>query len=662
MTPLWLLPLVPAVGGGVLLLAGRRADRAAAPLAVLLAATALGLAGLAWTERPASALPWLEGLDLSLSAAGAAGPLSVLAAAMSLLVFVYAWGFLDAAEPRGRFFGFMSLFLGAMLWLTLAGDLLTLLIGWELVGLCSYALIGFWYRERERTRAALRAFAVTRTADLSLYLAAMAALTGGSAAFASLHALPEPLIGLAAAGVLIAAIGKSAQLPFTGWLSGAMEGPTPVSALLHSATMVAAGVVLLVKAQPLFEAVGWAGPLAVWIGTATALTAAVIALFQAETKQLLAASTASQYGYMFAALGAGGVAGATAHLANHAAFKGLLFLAAGVLVAQHLKYFREMGGLRRLLPGVAALFGVAALSLAALPPLGGFFSKEALLHAVSAHHPVAHALLLAGAFLTAAYAARVWLAAYAGRPREDFPRVSLSPPGWLMRLPMLVLAAAVILLGALALRGFWAAGWAEAVGAAPPAPLEPVASTLAALLAAAGAGWALYLQRRDALVPMRLPMLPTLSRRAEVWLGLEALLDRSGLAVLALARALERAERAQPARAALALVTHRSRHALAGADEGLVARETARLAALVERIGPARLMDGTVRVGRLLADLGEAGDRRLLDGGLARLGGALSGASEGLGRVQGGLLHRYYLVLALGVAVLFLGALAVTWG
>ncbi|MDX1656703.1 MAG: NADH-quinone oxidoreductase subunit L, partial [Candidatus Competibacteraceae bacterium] len=541
---LWLPVLLPALAGGLLLVLPRVLDRAAGWLLMVTAALVLGLTLLLWPTPPALSLPWLPGLPLTLSGLGSNAPLAVLVAVMTLLVVVYSHGFLESHEARGRYFGFMGLFLGAMELLVLADDLLALLIGWELVGLCSWALIGFWYSEPKRTYAANRAFIVTRFGDLGLYLAAIAAFAGGgSLAFATLGELPAPLAGLVALGVIIAAAGKSAQLPFTGWLSGAMQGPSPVSALLHSATLVAAGAILLIKAQPLLMTVPWAGPLVVWLGAITALTAALIALFQRELKQVLAASTASQYGYMFAALGAGGVAAGSAHLFNHAAFKGLLFLGAGVLISQGLKYLHQMGGLSFTLPRTARLMAVGLLALAAVPPLGGFFSKEILLEAVIKPYPAAGWLLVVVGGLTAAYATRAWLAGFAGQARTPAAFDAHRAGPWLW-LPMAVLALAALLLGLIAIPPLINA-WAEWLNAEHPHGYVWTTTLASLVLIALGVAWIWYRFQDKELVRAVPPGAHT--QAAYRWFWLVDGLDWLGRGVLVLARGLARLEEFNPA-------------------------------------------------------------------------------------------------------------------
>ncbi|MDX1540210.1 MAG: proton-conducting transporter membrane subunit, partial [Geminicoccaceae bacterium] len=227
---LWAIPLLPMTLGLALLLAGRRADRLAGMTSVVAAFASGGLAALAWAERPESAVPWLPAgktvLELMLDTEGIGAPLAVLVASTAALVLIYALRDIGRSEARARFFGFMALFTGGMQLVVLADDLLTVLIGFELVGACSYALIGFWWREPPRLVAANRAFVTTRAADLGLYLAAMAAFAGsGTLALDDLTSVPDPWRSVMVLGLITAAAGKSAQLPFSGWLSGAMLGP-----------------------------------------------------------------------------------------------------------------------------------------------------------------------------------------------------------------------------------------------------------------------------------------------------------------------------------------------------------------------------------------------------------------------------------------------------
>lgn len=650
---LWLLPLGPAALGLGLLAAQRRiAAPLAAAVALAAAAGALALAVLAWIRRPEAAVDWLStgdrALTLGLSAANEGAPLSVMVAAVSLLVFVYAIGLMGRGADA-RFFGFMTLFLGAMQTVVLAADLLTALIGFELVGTCSWALIGHRLAESEPVTAGNRAFLTTRATDLGLYLAAMAAFAGaGEAGFEALPALPPTVAAIAAFGLVVAAAGKSAQLPVSGWLSGAMLGPSPVSALLHSSTMVAAGAVLLVKALPLLEAVPAAAATVLWLGTATALAAAALAVVQSDLKQLLAASTVSQFGYIFAAIGATGGAAAVSHLVNHAAFKAALFMVAGALLHQGLRRLEQMGGLACRLAPSAAFAGLAALSLAALPPAGGFFSKDAVLSRVAEHSGPAYWLLILTAALTALYAARAWIAAFAGQPRSGSARHA-EEEGWTAGIPIALLAVAALVGGVLILPPLEHA-WTEALGLGP-LPAFKWSHALTALVAAvAGFGAAAALHRRERLVALA----GSRSRAAEGWVWLPAALDAAGRGAIALGRGVDRIDALRPA------------DAVAGG-----ARVLATVVARVDVRGPAALADpldrlptvapashvagGTRRLAEgTLALAGAAGsiDRRVVDGALALLTRGLEVVSTALSRAQSGALHRYYAIAAVGFAAL----------
>ncbi|RSN59726.1 proton-conducting transporter transmembrane domain-containing protein [Actinomadura sp. WAC 06369] len=321
----------PLLAGALLLVAGRRADRVAPAAGVAVAAAVLALAGAAAAARPAARVAVLPGAPGGLAVDGLSVAMVVTVAAAVLLVLLHA-----AAEGFGaRFSGLMLVFAGAMLVTVTASDLLLLLMGWEVMGAMSYALIGYRWTDDGAVRSAAAAFVTTRATDTGLYLAAGFALAGtGSLSLAGLEAARSPWIDLIAAGVVVAALGKSAQLPFSFWLSRAMAGPSAVSALLHSATMVAAGGYLLLRLHPLLAASGWADAVVCWAGALTALVLGVVALAQRDLKQLLAASTCAQIGFVVLAAGAAAVAGGALHLVAHAAVKSLLFLCAGVWLAR----------------------------------------------------------------------------------------------------------------------------------------------------------------------------------------------------------------------------------------------------------------------------------------------------------------------------------------
>lgn len=355
-------------------------------------------------------LPGLPGLPLRLVLNPLSALLSTVVAVVSTLVFLYAAGYMGEEAGQRRFWAGMSFFVAAMQILVLAGDWLLLLAAWELIGLASYLLIGFWYDRPGVREAATRAFLTTRAADFGLYLAVFALVSqAGTTEISTLPIGSSPLTTVAGLGLLLAAMGKSAQLPFQGWLQAAMAGPTPVSALLHSATLVAAGPILLVRGYAVLDTTVLL--LAGLIGGITAVVAGLSALAQDDLKRMLAASTSSQLGFMLLALGAGSVGAAVGHLVTHAAMKSALFLGAGLFQhAYHSTSFaqiRAAGGGRRY-PLVFAGFTVAALALAGVPPLAGFWSKDAIIAATfnSPNAPLLAPLALLGTLLTGLYLGR----------------------------------------------------------------------------------------------------------------------------------------------------------------------------------------------------------------------------------------------------------------
>ncbi|MFI0349420.1 proton-conducting transporter membrane subunit [Actinomadura sp. 9N407] len=463
----WALPGLPLAAGALLLVAGRRADRIAPAAGVTAALATLVLAIGAAIARPSVRFPLFEGMPGGLAVDGLSAVLVVTVAAVTLAVLVFAAGDMPADGTRGRFFGLMLLFAAAMLVTVTATDLAVLLMAWEVMGAMSYALIGFRWRDGGRVQAADVAFLTTRTGDMGLYIAAGCAVAGANTL--SLGALPgaaSPWRDLIAAGIIAAALGKSAQLPFSFWLSRAMAGPSSVSALLHSATMVAAGAYLLLRVQPLLASTGWAGSLVAWAGALTALLLGAVALAQRDLKQLLAASTCAQVGFMVLAagtasmgggpvvsgtaagdaVGGGAVAGGTAQLVAHAAVKSLLFLCAGAwLTALGTKDLDGLRGAARRHRLVGITFGVGALALAGLPPFSLWVTKDTILVAAAEKSWALYAVGLAAALLSAAYAARALFAVWrpGGTGRGDI--------GLLEKLPLPVLATAAAVLGVLGL-------------------------------------------------------------------------------------------------------------------------------------------------------------------------------------------------------------------
>ncbi|MFW6691110.1 proton-conducting transporter membrane subunit [Streptomyces sp. MAR4 CNX-425] len=404
---LWALAAVPLAAGALLAAGGRRADRYAPGVAVAASAAALALAVRVAVDRPSARAPLLAELPFGLGADGLSGPAAVTVAAVTLAVLVFSVADVGAGEPRARFFGLMLLFGGAMQVTVTATTLPALLMGWEVMGATSWALIGYRWRDPVRVEAAGVAFLTTRAADLGLYVAAGAALAGGGAGVPGLDGLAAvrgPWLHVLTAGVVVAALGKSAQLPFSFWLSRAMQGPSPVSALLHSATMVVAGAYLLLRLRPLLAASGWGDDAVAWTGAATALALGLVAVAQRDLKQLLAASTCAQIGFMVLAAGAGATTGGALQLVAHAAAKSLAFLVAGFwLTAYGARTLPALRGAARRPRAAGAAFTVAALSLAGVPPLALWAAKDVLLAGALEYGPALYAAGSAAAVVSAVY-------------------------------------------------------------------------------------------------------------------------------------------------------------------------------------------------------------------------------------------------------------------
>jgi NADH-quinone oxidoreductase subunit L len=437
--PALLALLLPACAFILLALAGpfRRLGRPAAYLSIVLSAAALvaaigalrlagggGYSEWLWSWIPAEAGPLAT---VGVLADGDSALMLVLVALVSFLVQVYSLGYLsDEAMPSlGRYYAYQSLFAFSMTGLVLAPNFVQLFICWELVGLCSYLLIGYWYTKPEAARAAVKAFWITKAGDVGLLIGIVLLWRQtGTFDFLELLMLADAgTIPLAGLGVItfciyLGAAGKSAQFPFHIWLPDAMEGPTPVSALIHAATMVTAGVYLLTRTVWLFRLTPEVMEIVAWNGAFTALLAAVLACVQTDIKRVLAYSTVSQLGYMMAAIGAGFASAGFLHLLTHGLFKALLFLGAGAVIhAVGTNDIFEMGGLWRRMPQTVIVFVIGTLSLAGIPLFAGFFSKEEILGAVLAGgFPVPFAMLLMGAFLTAFYMFRVVFVTFAGAP------------------------------------------------------------------------------------------------------------------------------------------------------------------------------------------------------------------------------------------------------
>ena len=388
-------------------------------------------------------------------------PLSALMAlvvtGVGALIHVFAIGYMDGDERFHRFFTYLNLFAASMLTLVLAGNYAMLFLGWELVGLCSYLLIGYWFTRTSAAAAAKKAFVVNRIGDFGFMVGLMLVFTTfGTLSYAGIfeRAGSELTTGLATAiGLLflLGAVGKSAQIPLYVWLPDAMEGPTPVSALIHAATMVTAGVYLIARSAAIFEISPVALTTVATIGALTAIWAASIALAQRDIKRVLAYSTISQLGYMFLAIGASAYVAGIFHLTTHAFFKALLFLGAGSVIhaMSDEQDMHKMGGLFRKMPITAITMGIATLAIAGITPLAGFWSKDEILASVFARggwFSVLWVIGLVTALITAFYMTRQWVLVFLGKPRWDEAAKPHESPR-VMTIPLIVLAGLSIVGG-----------------------------------------------------------------------------------------------------------------------------------------------------------------------------------------------------------------------
>jgi len=465
----WLIPAFPLAAFLINGLFGRRwlhrwTGIIASVAVGLSALIAIGvfLEVLGGNERTTVTLyQWIGVGDFHINVAAFIDPLSsvmlLVVAVVSFLIFVYSNGYMEHDHGVHRFFTWLSLFVFAMLILVMADNYLLMFVGWEGVGLCSYLLIGFWFERPEPYVAAKKAFVMNRIGDWGYTIGMITTfLVFGSMQFTQVFAhvdiATQANLTLICLAFFFGATGKSAQLPLYSWLPDAMEGPTPVSALIHAATMVTAGVYLVARSMPLFEAAGPSLAVVGAVGALTAIFAATIALVQFDIKRVMAYSTVSQLGYMFLALGVGAPVAAIFHLATHAFFKALLFLGSGSVIhgLGGEQDMRKMGGLRRKMPVTYWTMLLAGGALAALPPLAGFWSKDAILaSAFVSGHLVLWAVGIVTAVLTAFYVTRaLWLTFY-GEPRDHhlYDHAHESPA--VMALPLVALAVGTAVLGIL---------------------------------------------------------------------------------------------------------------------------------------------------------------------------------------------------------------------
>src|SRR5688572_12127828 len=472
MNLLWLIPLLPLVGAVLNGVFGKRLSRGA------IGAIAAGSVGLSFAVSltafiqmlgiPEESLPIVQNYFVWIQAGAfqanfgylldhLSGLMILVVTGVGLLIHVYSIGYMHDDPGFYRFFAYLNLFMFSMLTLVLANNYLLMFVGWEGVGLCSYLLIGFWFKKQSAADAGKKAFIVNRIGDFGFLLAAMLIFWTFKSVdyvqvFSAAAAMPAEQLGMI--GTLTAicllmfvgATGKSAQIPLYVWLLDAMEGPTPVSALIHAATMVTAGVYMVARSAVLFDRAPGALLVVAVIGAATALIAASIALVQTDIKKVLAYSTVSQLGYMFLACGAGAYAAGVFHLMTHAFFKALLFLGAGSVIhgMGGIQDISKMGGLRREMPWTFRTFLIGTLAIAGVPGLAGFFSKDMIL-AATWHSPnfgkILWAVGLTVAGMTSFYMFRLLILTFTGKPRythHDVHHVHESPTPMLV--PLVVLA------------------------------------------------------------------------------------------------------------------------------------------------------------------------------------------------------------------------------
>ncbi|MBM7690698.1 NADH-quinone oxidoreductase subunit L [Peribacillus deserti] len=459
----WIIPLFPLISFLLLLLLGKRLKESSAYIGIAFTLFSLLFSLLVLWERFTSptykiGTEWLKIGDLSITAGMEVNQLNalmlVIVSLVSFLVHMYSKGYMQGEERFSVFYAYLGLFTFAMLGLVLSPNLLQLYVFWELVGLGSFLLIGFYFYKEEAKQAAKKAFIMTRIGDVGLFIG-MILLFWETGSFeydaifkaAAEGSISEGMITLTAIFIFIGAMGKSGQFPLHTWLPDAMEGPTPVSALIHAATMVAAGVYLVAAMFPLFSESSTALLIVAATGAFTAIFAASIGLVQTDIKRVLAYSTVSQLGYMMLALGTAGYVAGVFHLMTHAFFKALLFLAAGsVIHAVHTQNIEEMGGLWKKLKITGPLFLIGTLAISGVPLFSGFFSKDEILVSAWNHgNYILFFLALIAAFFTAFYMFRLFFLVFTGNQKKEAQNVHESPAS--MTIPMLILGFLAVVSG-----------------------------------------------------------------------------------------------------------------------------------------------------------------------------------------------------------------------
>jgi NADH-quinone oxidoreductase subunit L len=475
----WLIPVLPLLGSAFHGLLGKRAGKAAVTAvavgSVLASFVIAVLAFFAVKEAPGRRLDlvyfdWMAvgGLNVpfgivldSLSAA-----MALVVTGIGALIHIYSVGYMWEEEGYARYFCYLNLFVFFMLTLVLGSSLPLLFVGWEGVGLCSYLLIGYYFETDYAPAAGLKAFLFNRVGDLGMVIGMMSlfavfgTLTVGGILTQVGHMAPEATVGILTFATLmmfVGATGKSAQIPLYLWLPDAMAGPTPVSALIHAATMVTAGIYLICRLGPLFMLTPVTLTVVAWVGGATALFAATIGLFQRDIKKVLAYSTVSQLGYMFLGLGSAGLAAGFFHLFTHAWFKALLFLGAGSVIhgMHHQQDLFKMGGLKAKMPITFWTMLIATFCIMGFPGTSGFFSKDEILYLAYLKSPALYAMGLAGAICTAFYMWRLMGLAFWGEARDHHAYDHAHESPATMTVPLALLAVGALLAGLLGIPTIW---------------------------------------------------------------------------------------------------------------------------------------------------------------------------------------------------------------
>jgi NADH-quinone oxidoreductase subunit L len=561
-TNVWLIPAAPLVASILILAFGTGARRAAAAVAILGQIAALTMSIFAFVPTLHSHgfcaiqnFTWFTFGEQTMRVGFVLDPLAaamlMMIALVGLCIFVFSIGHMTEDKNFSRFFAYLSFFSGAMLGVVVANSLLLLFVFWELVGLASYLLIGFWIERPSAAAAAKKAFITTRIGDMGFFLGILwlyhrsATLLFYDGGRGCLEPLALSAIGssvtLVALLIFCGAVGKSGQFPLHVWLPDAMEGPTPVSALIHAATMVAAGVFLVARVYPIFSVGAINGvttslTIVVWIGVITGLMAALIAVAQFDIKRILAYSTVSQLGLMMVSLGVGGVAAGIMHLLAHGFFKALLFLGAGSVIhgLHHEQDIRKMGGLRRLMPITFGTYAVGMMALSGVPFFfSGGWTKEEILHATSnwprSHLP--HYLMLIGVILTALYMTRQIIYVFFGNRHTASEHAPESPS--VMTLPLIVLAVCAIFFSVV-LTPAWP--WLEGYLTGHPARFDPqllIQPTIIVSLALVGAGVAvgIWIYRRAGETDPIQHAQPALFRFLENKMWIDEIYDRTVIAL-----------------------------------------------------------------------------------------------------------------------------------